>query len=309
MSRRSWIWLLALGAPLPSACSSFSDGGPPRVDAVDAAEAADASVVDALGEAAVESGPLDAGPRCNPSAPFGTPALVTGIPAAFGAFFTLTADESRAYYNNTDGTLFVADRIGPLAFGPGKVVSVLRGGALQSVSHPRLSEDRTILFFEAAFAVWRATGPSGGPYGNAAKVSNLALGDPEYDEARGQLYVSRVKADSGSDREIVRATVTGATVANLEIVVGDKGTSHNAVAGGDGKSLWFASQRPGSLFDDVYFASVPVDGGPEPARQVAVSSTGGDVPTWLSRDGCHLYITSNRQAGFGNDVFRAARGN
>lgn len=78
----------------------------------------------------------------------------------------------------------------------------------------------------------------------------------------------------------------------------------------DGLTIWFASNRVGGVGDyDVWTstrASPDDDFGPA-TNLAEVSSTSIDWPTWISPDGCRLYLGSRRPDGGDYDLWLAAR--
>jgi hypothetical protein len=83
------------------------------------------------------------------------------------------------------------------------------------------------------------------------------------------------------------------------------------VPSADGLTIWFASNRAGGVGDlDVWIAtrSSTKDGFGEATNVPEVSSDGLDWPTWVSLDGCRLYLGSRRPDGGDYSLWVAERG-
>jgi hypothetical protein len=83
------------------------------------------------------------------------------------------------------------------------------------------------------------------------------------------------------------------------------------VPSADGLTIWFASNRAGGVGDlDVWTAtrSSTDDGFGEATNVPEVSSDAVDWPTWVSLDGCRLYLASRRPDGGDYDLWVAERG-
>jgi hypothetical protein len=302
VSRAMGIGLVVM---LPVSCAAFSEAEAPGEDGGQG----DASEVDGAIDGSPDGGSrVDAGPRCNPSSPFGTPVPVTGGPANLGGSLKLTADEETAYYVDGAGTLYFAERLSDTALAPGVPVKVTSiSGDDVPVVGPNLSDDLQTLYFDRDYRLWKATGEPGGPYRNAEAVgpADMQLAEAYYDEPHGALYASRYTGLTQLHREIMRAEVdqNGDPGAFVRLDLGSE-TSHNAVAAGDGASLFFASVRSDSLATDIYFALPGM-----PAERLEIlNSSAIEIPTWLSRDRCHLYIATNRNATDGLRAYLAVRG-
>jgi hypothetical protein len=97
--------------------------------------------------------------------------------------------------------------------------------------------------------------------------------------------------------------------------VGEVNTSQqdfNPVISADGLTLYFASDRnlPGSAGLNIFVASrSDTKSVFQPPQAVDnVNSNDDETPTWLSVDGCRLYMTSNRAGGRGKqDIYVATR--
>lgn len=242
-------------------------------------------------------------PRCEPTSPFGQAVPVTGLPDVVGVWLTPTED---LIYYGDNTQLFTASRTAPTAFGPGVPVVVDIGDASASgrPSRPSLSDDRRTLFFERDFSIWRATGEPGGPYTNVTRIGE-SMGQPYLDAVHGALYASRYLEAGTFYRGIARADVSAGAVGSFAPLPFGDASTHNPVPGVDGNSLFFAAIVAQLRDDDILHARLDAGSG-EVVPNIGSAKT--DAPEWLSRDGCHLYISSNRESGFGSRLYLAVRG-
>lgn len=308
-----------------AACGQVLEDTPPR-GLVDAS---------ASNEAATDGAPgsdvfVDAG-SCDPTKPFGTPVRLKGIP--FGAScMRLSQDEQLAFYT-IDFDSYVATRTADgfvqtslLAVEPSLMPS---GG---SAICPTFSADRTMLFHEIDFAVWRQTGVPGGRYAKKTQVQaryadggafmSSYLGIPYFDEPRHELYVTvgYLGAEFGNRWNIAVAPVTDAgAVGGFRILDLLTDRDQRPVISADGLSLYFESLGADAASDasdaetDVHVARRSTLSDPfGPATKVPnVNGPGRDRPTWISPDDCRLYIASWRERpvyGDPSEMFVATRG-
>jgi hypothetical protein len=85
------------------------------------------------------------------------------------------------------------------------------------------------------------------------------------------------------------------------------------VASADGRWLYFASSRAGGGAKgelDIWVAHRVDLASPfgAPVNVAELNTASADRPSWISSDGCRMYLTSTREGGLGAlDVWRAER--
>ena len=301
--------LVAFGSLLAAAaCSAFggSDSSSSSSSGADAAAPSDASVaatLDGVAPISPEASTADAG-RCNPAAPFGSPYAVNGAPTVIGAF-RLTKDEQHAYYDDSQGGLFYAPLLAPDSIGTPTKLAVASPdiGGPASVS---LSDDETIAFFEQNFKVWQATGKPGGPYGGAAKVLDSA-GQPYLDEHEGAFYYSHYfPSDAGTyPRTIYKTTyankMLGAGFMDLNL---GPDSNFSPTPGALGEGLYVGIDRGSVMHQDIFLRAPSMT----LTKADVLDSASNEYPVFVSRDGCYLYLGTNRHTGYANELFVAKRG-
>lgn len=305
-------------------------------DTYDSADTpADAGQPEVTARPLLEAGPdvVDAGPpRCqDPRAPFTKIERVPGIPTgAFCARFS--ADESYVTFSINPNETRQATRGADGAYGAASKVDIADANPVCA----HFSADRTFVYFEDFFAVYVASGPAGGPYTGKTPVDRgdaPNLGDPFFDEAHGLLYTDYhltpyqffINAALG-----VAKVTGGTTTPTRRIDVGfgldggegprEAGTPAEYKFGGptptaDGLALYFATigkpdggAEPANA--DIYVStrSDPSSDFSNPTLVEGVSSPLGDTPSWISPDGCRLYLHSSRNHPDGTlEIFVATR--
>jgi Tol biopolymer transport system component len=137
------------------------------------------------------------------------------------------------------------------------------------------------------------------PFATLSLVRELNTGladDNPFVLPSGQaIYFS---SDRGGNLDLYRAARSAASFNPPVIVAGadlaTPGVEAQPVVSADELTLLFSSNRPGGVgASDVYIAtrpsaSVPFDA---PQNLTAVNTIGDDAPSWLSADGCLLYLT------------------
>ena len=263
---------------------------------------------------------IDAGPRCTPTAPFGAPVPVTGLDSTFndqGA--RLTADELTVVFarSRANGTsdLYMASRA-TTADPFGEPVLLGTVNSVNTELWPTLSPDTLLMLFDSDRATTKlhvyitkrtAADATFGP--PAASVA-LADGDDQPMLANGAAlyFTSSTRAGLGMgdiwrvDIDSTGATGTPAAVIGDVNSAGDEGAP--AVTA-DERTLAFARNA------DVYLAtrSSPADGfGTAIAVPGLSDPAAHEAPTWISPDGCNLYVQSDAAGGMGGlDLYVASR--
>ena len=263
---------------------------------------------------------VDAGPRCDPAAAFGAPVPVAGLDSDLddqGARFTpdeLTVVFARA---RTSGTtdLYLASR--PTIDAAFDTPTLL--GTVNSVNSelwPTLSADALLLLFDTnratqtyhVYLSTRATADAA--FGPPTAAVALADGDaqPLLANATSLYFASATRPGLGMG-DIWRADIdsTGAT-GTPAAVIGDVNSAANEAAPAvtaDERVIAFA--RDGDIYlasrsspSDGFGTATPIDG----LAQMGVN----EAPTWISPDGCHLYVQSDAPGGMGGlDLYMATR--
>jgi hypothetical protein len=280
----------------------------------------------ATGDAAPASVP-DAAGTCDPAAPFGTPVELTSLDPDDGIEGTLRLlpDELTGYYwssrgRGSNGKTFLyrvtrADLASPFAAAP--VTSLNDVAAGVNELDPSPAADDTLLLFRRSGTgfgdeIFMALG-SGGAYGSGALVaalhSNSGETQPFIQLGGDEVWFQSLRSGSG---DLYRATRTGSAFSGVMLVseVSDGSAEDgDPVITPDGLTLYFRSDRPGigSGFN-VWTASRASTGDAfgAPVELAGVNSDLNEGPSWISPDGCRLYVSSDRSGT--NEVYVATRG-
>jgi Tol biopolymer transport system component len=272
------------------------------------------------GGAGTRDAPHDAGPRCDVTAAFGAPMPVAGLESNLddqGA--RLSPDELTVVFARarTSGTtdLYLATRPSiDAAFDTPMLLGTVN--SVNSELWPTLSPDVQLLLFDSDRATQRfhifvsKRASTDAAFGPPTAAVALADGDAQPLLANGTslYFASSMRAGLGMG-DIWRADIdaTGAT-GTPAAVIGDVNSAANEAAPAvtaDERVMAFA--RNG----DVYLASrsSPSDGFGTAAPVAGLAEMGvSEAPTWISPDGCHLYVQSDAPGGMGGlDLYMAAR--
>ena len=253
---------------------------------------------------------------CDPSARFGAPVPVPIdelATAANDAALRLMPDELSGYFSSDRTTgaaaIYLAQRDDRRAAFAATI-------ALDQASHPALAADGTFVLFERAGDVWIAARSAPARFaaiGVAVELSSGADDGAPFVQATGDDVYFASSRDSGSsgDHDLYHSLrVDSSFVAPERLGELATGFDEGApVVSADGLALYFRSHRPAELAgDNIYVARRASTGdawGPA-ALVEAVNSDAGEEPSWLSVDGCRLYLTSDRSGNA--DVYLATRG-
>jgi hypothetical protein len=263
---------------------------------------------------------VDAGPRCMPTAAFGAPVPVAGLDTTFddqGA--RLTADELTVVFarSRANGTsdLYMATRATIAdAFGEPMLLGTVN--SVNSELWPTLSPDTLLLLFDSDRAttkfhvfITRRT-DAAATFGPPAASVALADGDDQPLLANGAAlyFTSSVRTGLGMG-DIWRVDIDSTGAAGTPAaVIGDINSAADETAPAvtaDERVMAFS--RTG----DVYLASrsSPADGfGTATAVAGLADPAAREAPTWISPDGCHLYVQSDTAGGMGGiDLYMASR--
>lgn len=276
-------------------------------------------------EADAES-PIDAAkdappPRCDRSKPFGAPVFVDSVNSAdFDADARLTADEKTLYFTSERGTvppskrhrMWTATRVGDAFEFSNLTLAFDYVNA--EVYDPTVSPDGLTLVVQHTAtgtgsanletATRLSTGAAFGPFAAIPALDAPAATERDpYFAADGSLLFTQ-------DGKIMRARRSG-TVWTAAIAPETSALSsvRNPVMSADGREIFFSSEAgtPGKLrIHRATRASTTAKfGAASPVKELG-GTNAYEAPTWLSADGCHLLLTSDR--GGGLDVYYAIRG-
>jgi Tol biopolymer transport system component len=270
--------------------------------------------------------PVEAGPRCDPATPFGVPELVPGLDVSSAtavADVRLSPDSLTAYLSMQDGPgdvgyydLYTASRGTPSS--PFGTVVPLPGSQLNttdSEASPTVSGDGLTLIFQrmtpstdpaylyyatrvSPFMPFTAVAPLPG----IADLGVTSVTTPFLREDGQVLYfvfVSLLAPTAGTD--IYRASWNGSTL-DPPVVVRELDTSFSELAPvvtPDDLTVYFASDRgdggaQGNF--DIWTATREHTTDPfsTPVNVKELNTPGYEAPTFVTRDGCTLYLTSSR---------------
>jgi len=302
----------ACGDDSRSAGSSDAGGG-----------AAEAAVdVDAPADAApVKDAPstTDGGPSaraCDPAAPFGAPQPVPGVKtAAYEGSATLSHDEREIYFEVYAGSasqLYVARRATTgEPFGAPAVLSLDAGGASNYGAMLSL-DDVTFVFASdrgGASSLYRATRASRqADFGAPSVVAGLGVA-AESGYLTSQNAGLWLTARQPNGKLDLYFAATGGAARDVTELNTDA-TETGPVPTADGDVVFFGSSRddPAGTRLDVWMATraSATSAFGAPTRVTELNTADDDWPSWLSPDGCRLYLSSNRNGNY--DVYVATRG-
>jgi len=263
-------------------------------------------------------------PPCDLDAPFSAPVLVPGIdsPVDNDTFARLSNDELTIYFTSdrardrsrepqvNDRDIYVASRTKRTdAFGPPVRVAELT--TPQADSAPMLTPDGRTLFFESrrpeslgGHAIWVATRMETGQFTDVMRLTSLDSEDddrtPFFSPADDALWFASTR--QGQVFAIYRAKRNGADFHPPERVeeIFTPDTQWCPVLSADALTVYWSSDRAdgGAKGDsDIWRARRSTTserfGPPENVSEVNTPSP--EFPTWLSPDGCRLYL--HRRSG------------
>jgi hypothetical protein len=257
---------------------------------------------------------------CDTKAQFNKPVPVGGVNngVAYGA--RLSQDEQTIFYaTGTPARLMVARRSDPKlpAFTGNQPVNGTNGGPGRGEEFPAPTPDGTLLYYDVVPTdgtpgdLYVSTLlPDGGTAGEtfvdagivgAAKRFTFATSTTLW-FARGILSASDIFF-----AERASTSVSPATVVN-ELVTGVEDSA--PVPTEDLLTLYFKSARtdlggPGG--DDIFVATraKTTDKWGQLRNMTEINSAASDFPTWISPDGCRLYLSSNKTGSF--QIYVASR--
>lgn len=299
----------------------------------DASSPADATVLDALGDAPLADGGLEAAsPSCDPRAPFTTIEPVDGLNSSADEVGLALTDRGLTAYVVTAGSvdgsygrsIGVAKRSSTSApWGPAvKIPSLSTPGRV--FDNPSLPADGRTLFVEA-------NGPNSL---DIFAVPRNEMGEVDFASAKSVVGLSTVAAwefdsyvsrdgrtvyfgsNRSSDYAIYRATLSpegAATRVDSLLPLSKNGTEQAPVPTSDGTALYFTrkvDRQGGGQHAQIFVSFRDASGELVEGTQVSELVTDGtDYPVDISEDGCSLYLTSDaRKPSLGaNDLYVAKK--
>ena len=306
---------------MPSADANTGDADDSTGDA--AADAADVDVPDPI------LSPPDA--SCDAGAPFSTPTLVDSLSSADDDYDArLSVDELTVYFaRGPTGSAFstqiyVASRQDfNDPFGPAQLVTGLVPDAAITFAPSVTADGHTIYFDEgsaAGYSIYAATRRHRSePFSQTQEVPGINAstqnGNPFITPDGTALYFfsDHWGGVPKERREIVVSYLAGGTFTMPTLIpeISDWGEADNVAVRADQRFLAFSSNQNDPTNNHIWYVqrSSTSDAWAPPVRLDAVNSTGSDAPTWVSQDGCRLYLQSNRSGGTGGfDIYLATRG-
>jgi len=257
---------------------------------------------------------------------FGPPELVAGLVDPTGSVTnpTLTLDELEVFVvrrssRGSAGDIWTATRTSAsLPFGAMTRVSELNSGGDESGLH--LSRDGLTLWFASIRSgglgdhdIYRGTRPARGmPFSSAVQVveasTSMNESSPAVDESQTVLVLNR--GTSPRDLHEARRPSTSVDFSAATIIPSLSHPDDDAAPelSPDGRTLYFASTRPGGLGgSDLWTAQratlgVAFD---PPMPMTELNSPGGDSVPWISADARTIYFASDRDGT--TAIYRAVR--
>jgi Tol biopolymer transport system component len=296
----------------------------------DAAPAVDAPSLDGDIDGPVEpDAAIDSTPaRCNPTAAFEQPVAVAGVNSTSldGSPF-LTPDERTIYFaSGRPGgmggyDIWTATRSSPT--GTFDTPSLVNGvNSAEVESRPILSGDGLTMYgeikrgqnpYHIEQATRQSTSQAFGAFSAVPNVNSTSNDVAPYVlPDRSAMYMV---SGRGGNADIWRAGTAGGGGFNTPVLAtgtnltGADGEDYPALSN-DELTIFFASNRAGGLGgNDIWVATRQsvAQGFSQPVNLAAVNTAAGEVPGWISPDGCVFYFA--RDIGSGNlDIFVARRG-
>jgi hypothetical protein len=248
---------------------------------------------------------------CNPAKPFGAPVAVDELNSLLDDQTpTLTADELTVLFASNRGggagglDLYIATR--PSRAGVWTTPAPLGGvNTAANQSRPMLTADGLTLYAETTtgsdWNLSKATRAT--PQGTfGALQAEPVINGNTFDMSPSVLpdgsaifFVS----DRNGSNDLYRAARAGATWAAPALVPGPNVNSSDysesyPLISADALTLYFASDRPGGLgLLDIYVAkrATPTSPFDDPVLVTELSTAANDLPSWLSSDGCELWLS------------------
>jgi hypothetical protein len=269
-------------------------------------------------------------PACDLSKELGKPVLLAsvstaedeGSPRLSDDELTLYFDAQRATGTNTYDLYFAKRTALTDSFGPSKLVNGAVLATADMEYAPSVVDQGLTLIFERqaqpsfASTLWTATRLNAGdPFDAPSQVANV--NSTSYNAnpfARGTSNeIWFVRATGVTDIFVATKTAgVGYVVSSVANVNSPTDDDAYPVVSANGLALYFASSRPlpGAGGFNVWVSTRVLIGAPwsSPSPVANVNSASTEKPSWISPDGCRLYLASDRPGGAGGqDIYVATR--
>lgn len=250
---------------------------------------------------------------------FSAPAAVASLnTTAPDMFLRLSADELTAYMSRGGGAaapmFFVATRAS--ATSPFGTATSMTVGAASELLSPTVTADGLTMLFTSARTgtlglqdIWMATrGTTTATFGNVTNVSaanSTGIEDDVYVVPDGSaIYFSSDR--NGQIFSIFRAEKSGTSYTNPQVVLSTTNQLNvsRVVVSADELTLYY---QEGNEIHETH-RNAKTDAWALGTRLMVLNSANADHPTWLSPDGCRLYLESDRTPTTGLlDLYVAVR--
>jgi hypothetical protein len=272
-------------------------------------------------QAAGSDGPDDASmTACDPTAPFGAPRLIAELstPGALYGTLRLLPDELSGYYwSNSAGVIarniYYVSR--PSLTAPFTRVLVQGINTAASELDPTITSDGTLLVYRRSGPgnrLFSAVATAPDVFTMEAEIANLNTASGEFQSylptGRDELYFSSARTGAG---DIYVSGRSGRTFGPpiLLVELASPMDDGDPVVSADGLTIYFRSNRPAAIAGfNIHVATraSTADAFGTPVLVDNVNSAADDGPSWISLDGCRLYMASDIAGS--NDVYVATRG-
>jgi WD40-like Beta Propeller Repeat len=294
-------------------CGSASSGRPP-----DAAPTPGE-------DASIDAPPVQ--PRCDPAKPFGTPTAVANINSSAVDQGAKLVDDLTLYFGSSrqpSPGLYKATRSSPTSpFGTPVALTAIN--ATGTANGPTLTGDGLTMYYALIaptqttadlYVTARPNKAAEFPAGTPVAQVNSTVDDLDpfitedgsalyFDSSRGSTALHLQVAVHQSDGSF--STPQALTNLNTTVVDGHPVLSH------DGLTLYWSSTRAdggAQGVTDIWTATRPATSGTfgTPVRVPELSTSSAESVSWVSPDGCMVYLQSDRPGGMGGqDIYQAVK--
>jgi Tol biopolymer transport system component len=262
----------------------------------------------------------DAAGTCDSQAPFGAPRLISELSdlGALDGTLRLMPDELTGYMwsytQRADGDLYYVTRSAlDLPFTMTRVTSV--STASQELD-PTFTSDGSMVVFRRSGPgddLYVAPISAPGVLGTVTPINAVngasTEAQPFMPLGRNELYFQSTRTMAG---DIYISTWSGGTTFSTPTLVAGLATPSvegDPVVTGDGLTIYYRSDAPAAIARfNIYVATRASTTDPFGAPQLVpnVNTPADDGPSWISPNGCRLYISSD--LGGTNDIYVSTRG-